>query len=637
MYNYSLTVYLALPFVLLFYKCSVMKKGVYNEEYLSLHQTKMLQTFACIGVILHHVTQLITNYGSVNRGPVTVLSSMGILFTSIFFFCSGYGLYTSVTEKENYLEHFLSHRLFTVLIPFYTANVLYVIVHSVTTHQVPCFRLTFRYIFGLSLINSNGWFIVEIAIIYIAFYIIFKLVKNKDVALILLSACVAGIILYAKSRGHDTDRLLPNSSWFRGEWWFNSTITFIMGLYIARWKDKIFTFIKKAYPFLLAITAVLFTAVFIVEEKVLSTRGYYGESSSIDGISDSTVTLLWQMLLCVIFIMLLMLVSCKFSFSNAPLNAISVICTELFLVHNIFVHNISAYMPKEAHIRYVTALVPSILVAYILNKLNVRIISLLKKAVLAIDFSFDDIPIKINVRKLLRIVIIIAIILLVAATAFFLSRLRLFSGKESKQELDSLRNSKVGDVVYFGRYDTDSTWGKERLEWIVLDVDGGMYKLICKQGIAGSVFHSKHESVSWENSSLRQKLLEPEFMSIFSKEELSVMEKDNLGDYITILSYDEAAVFFSSDEERILTSSEVAKEKGVNVNVMSKTNHWDFKDNKSSWWWLKNEPDTAGLTAPIVSCDGELLADEKYVNKPQGAIRPVITIKLSDVTKHTAP
>lgn len=50
---------------------------------------------------------------------------MGILFTSIFFFFSGYGLITSYLNKENYLDSFLIRRIPAVLFPFLITNIIY--------------------------------------------------------------------------------------------------------------------------------------------------------------------------------------------------------------------------------------------------------------------------------------------------------------------------------------------------------------------------------------------------------------------------------------------------------------------------------------------------------------------------------
>ena len=48
------------------------RKIQFSQEYLSLKQSKQIQALACVGIMIHHVTQQITSYGSNPKGPVTV-------------------------------------------------------------------------------------------------------------------------------------------------------------------------------------------------------------------------------------------------------------------------------------------------------------------------------------------------------------------------------------------------------------------------------------------------------------------------------------------------------------------------------------------------------------------------------------
>ena len=40
------------------------RKIQFSQEYLSLKQGKQIQALACVGIMIHHVTQQITSYGS---------------------------------------------------------------------------------------------------------------------------------------------------------------------------------------------------------------------------------------------------------------------------------------------------------------------------------------------------------------------------------------------------------------------------------------------------------------------------------------------------------------------------------------------------------------------------------------------
>lgn len=93
---------LAYPAALVIFTCfhaRLTRGGRVSDGFLSLEQTHMIQAFACIGVILHHVTQQITAYGIYDKGPISLFNDIGILFTALFFFFSGYGLITSLQEN----------------------------------------------------------------------------------------------------------------------------------------------------------------------------------------------------------------------------------------------------------------------------------------------------------------------------------------------------------------------------------------------------------------------------------------------------------------------------------------------------------------------------------------------------------
>ncbi|MBQ1311835.1 MAG: hypothetical protein IIY55_08290, partial [Blautia sp.] len=66
-----------------------------------------------------------------------------------------------------------------------------------------------------------------------------------------------------------------------------------------------------------------------------------------------------------------------------------------------------------------------------------------------------------------------------------------------------------------------------------------------------------------------------------------------------------------------------------NINVLSKDHNWDMKGYRSSWWWLRGETGIAKITAPIVTEDGAILTDKKAVNKPNGAVRPLIRVSVT--------
>ena len=79
---------------------------------------------------------------------------------------------------------------------------------------------------------------------------------------------------------------------------------------------------------------------------------------------------------------------------------------------------------------------------------------------------------------------------------------------------------------------------------------------------------------------------------------------------------------------RQLAVTAAAESQGTNVNRLSKDHLWDMKGYRSSWWWLRGEDGEKSVLAPIVTADGVISPAEKEVNRPGGAIRPVIWVRI---------
>lgn len=200
--------------------------------------------------------------------------------------------------------------------------------------------------------------------------------------------------------------------------------------------------------------------------------------------------------------------------------------------------------------------------------------------------------------------------------------------KEFDEEYKALESAQVGNIVKYGHYNTKlNNPGKERLTWIVVDRQEDKLCLMCEYGIAGSYYNQHHQEITWEDSDIRRLINSKEFTGIFSDKEADIICQND-GDMVTLLTPAEAEKYFENDDAREIAITDVAAKNGVNINTPSKANNWDMKGYRSSWWWLRGENTTPCITAPIVTVDGTIAMDEKVVNKPGGAIRPVIYVLL---------
>ncbi len=629
MSNILLTIYLVLYLLFIFAGSKVAKKGAFTKEPWNRQQALMMQALACIGVVLHHVTQEITGYGVVYKGPITIFNSIGILFTSLFFFFSGYGLIISVCTKEEYLKNFLRKRMPTILVPFWTANIIAVIVR-IFYMQIPMdTKDIIQYVLGLVLINGNGWYIIEIFFLYLAFYLIFKTCKNQKMALVLLSIASLLPIVIGLRSGHDTSTM--GNHWFKGEWWYNSTIVFVMGLWVAYFKDRIITFAKKHYRVLLIVSSVLLLVAYTVEEYVRMVFGYYSVTPIGQIISNEQITLFAQMTLCILFTWVVLLLNLKISLGNSLLKGISVISMEIFLLHGIFLQCVFDVSQMSEAMLYIAVLSCGIVAAIIVHLLDKAILTYIHRHVEKKGRKLSEYERALQKaeasRKRRVFILIVLLIGIVIGIGWFIYISWIRPASEYENEVEGLMKAQVGDVVTFGRFDQDPMHlGTERVEWIVLQQEGDTHMLITKQGIAGSVYHSKHKEVNWKDSDLCTFLNDTLYGEIFSKYEEMIVEHPMSGDRLSLLSKAEAETLFADDTSRQLSITDVAKSKGTNVNSASKANRWDMKGYRSSWWWLRGEQ--MSKTAPIVTEDGIVLTDEKYVNKPNGAVRPVVWVRV---------
>ena len=582
-------------------------------------QSKMIKAAACLFIILHHLTQRTTVYGNIDKGPINIFNDMGYMFTAIFFFFSGFGLITSLYSKRDYLDDFLIKRLPTVLLPFWLINIIYLLLNRFVYGKREGVIEILKDLFSLQLINGNGWFIIEITLIYLMFFVLFRLIKSRNAALTILCIAVLVIIPFVLTQGHKADG--AKEAWFQGEWWANSTLSFILGMLYARFKNSWDAFFKKHYYPKLVITAVIAVLMHIVATVINRSMGYY-HAGRPTAVRDAVVTVIVQNIDACIFVMLILLLSMKISLGNRFIRYISGVSLELFLIHGAFVELIFFKFDTDNDVLrfaivYVLSIAATVLLAPIIK-------FVVKRAISFLHYLTD------NERNRKKVGLGLIAFLLAAAAIIggFLYGERFFFAEQTYQEeMKMLRNAGVGTHVQFGRYDTNPLIpGAERITWIVVAKKDGVATLLSQDGIDGSYYNQHHEEVSWENCDLRTHINSGDYLKMFNK-----FEKERLDpistDIFTLLTVEEAETFFKDDKERELIITSVAKNRGTNINTLTKFNSWDMKEYRTSWWWLRGADGQKSLTAPIVTDDGTIEPDKKYVNKPSGAIRPVIHVR----------
>ncbi len=323
-------------------------KGTWHEEALSLKVSKGLLGFCAAAIMLHHMSQTIY-FAKEDPGILLFMVDIGVCFVGMFFFFSGYGLYSSLRDKPDYLKGFLRHRLPAILIPFYICNFAFIIGSCLWGFKMEGKELL-PYLTGVILMNNQMWYVVEIFFLYLLFYLVFRLVKNRDAACLVYGVCVVLLIAGSLFLGHDT-KTPTQGLWFHGEWWYNTTFLMFVGVLFARWEKQLLGFFRKFYGISL-ILSVLCTAFFYNRTMyMLQTAGYWHEWTGYPGYKEKWQTLAVQTPFVFFVVLTVILVTQKIRLGNKAMDLLGSIALELYLIHNLFL----TYMPIKNRVGYIIA------------------------------------------------------------------------------------------------------------------------------------------------------------------------------------------------------------------------------------------------------------------------------------------
>ncbi|MBR3465357.1 MAG: acyltransferase [Clostridiales bacterium] len=302
----------------------------WQEEPLSLDKSKAIQGFAAVCIIVHHLSQELAE----QAGAIGFFQGLGVLFVGIFFFFSGYGLYTSLKTKDNYLKGFLKKRFVTILVPFYVCNLIFVAASCICGEKYKPLQLLYV-LSGWSLINMHMWYIVEIAILYIVFFLIYRLIKNRTAATVVMSVFVLAMMTGSLMLCHGED--MSCSYWFQGEWWYNASFLFVIGIIFSKHAEGLRKIARKGYYLLLLVFAALTAVLGLQTNYLLVKYSYWSEIPGQDPkYLDKFHCLAFQLPWIFCFVCLLLLIMMKVRFGNPVLKFLGSISLELYLIHNLF-------------------------------------------------------------------------------------------------------------------------------------------------------------------------------------------------------------------------------------------------------------------------------------------------------------
>lgn len=343
------------------------EKNQWHEDVLSLSTSKSLLGFFAVLIIFHHLVQKI---GSGNASVFGILENLGVCFVSVFFFFSGYGLLVSWRSKPDYLKGFFRKRMPSVLVPFYLCNAIFIFAAVISGQKITAGKLL-GWASGFLLLNTQMWYIVEIVLFYIVFFLVFRFAKTEKAALFGIGIFLVFFTIGSLLLGH-------GDYWFQGEWWFNSSLLFYVGILFARYEKNILRFLKRFYCVTVLMAVFLFLLFYRLTVYMLGTYSYWSETEGNPAYGDKLRCLSVQLPMIVFFMLLIILIGMKIKFKNAVLDFLGKISLELYLIHNFFITYGTEITGSGMYVLMV--IVCSILAAFVLHEADdIIICKLLKK------------------------------------------------------------------------------------------------------------------------------------------------------------------------------------------------------------------------------------------------------------------
>ena len=325
-----------------------------DVDYLSNKSTKSLKGLLALLIIFHHISQKITTGENFSN-----FEYMGRYIVALFFFLSGYGLYFQYSNNENYMENFLRKRLVRIFIPFFVFIVIYVF-YRATLGEVVNVDFFLSFWRDHSNIVYNGWFVNSIIVLYVIFYVSFKMKDSKSSFYMLTFLTLVYIFLKAYQN--------------HGDWEYVSIMAFLLGIFWMKNRTSIDKYIEENY-FVFLVSFSILMYVFRHYEAIMKNIGitnkyvYYG-------IVGNLCTM--------IFVVYFLLLTNKLNFSNKYLDFLGNISFELYMIHGLIMHCLGKFFvssPVNDVIYTIVVLLVSIVFAYYIKKLIIVIEKKLMKAV----------------------------------------------------------------------------------------------------------------------------------------------------------------------------------------------------------------------------------------------------------------
>lgn len=302
-------------------------------------ETSMALRGACaIEIMLGHLGLLTGNiYLFANR-------KAGILIVGVFFMLSGYGLDLAYNKKKDYLNHFLSRRIPLILLPC----IIVVLIDRVI--NILLFNKKYYSMSAFWGIDEPVWYIYELCVLYILFWLITKWFKDKNwIVLLGLCSCFVCVAYFTN---------IPSP-------YYGSTLCFPLGIMANVYYNKLDKRIKTIIVPIVMIVILLSSFVIFFA---------YGEN----WFTETIIRNMAAVSFCVIMLCFLQ----NFVMRGKIISWLGSISLEIFLLHEYVEYalvNIGVYKKVSQYVFILCVIIISIVLAIPLKKINGYIQSKIRK------------------------------------------------------------------------------------------------------------------------------------------------------------------------------------------------------------------------------------------------------------------
>ena len=237
--------YIFIIFLLItIYQISFKEIKTIDKEALSKDRTTMINGFFVALILFSHFNSYVTFTDKLDITYLKIITKIGQLMVTTFFFYSGYGIFESIKNKKDYMNNFFKRRILKLFISFMIAIILFIIMNLILKYHYSIKTILLSFI-GYESIGNSNWFIFATFVMYFITLLSYKLF-DKDHGSFLLSTLLGTlmyIIIINKLKNNHT--------------FFNTILCYNFGMYLSYYKDKILLFLENKWHYLLSLLVTL--------------------------------------------------------------------------------------------------------------------------------------------------------------------------------------------------------------------------------------------------------------------------------------------------------------------------------------------------------------------------------------------